>query len=118
MPSAREDYLLRTIQRLAAVLARLRERLTGPTAVLDAPEVEREAAAAIVSLLGPQSSVLQQVDSTSAVRLVADRDRVALWTALMRVQADALRLQGRTESAERLSARAAALENAARAVWH
>ena len=117
MPSAREDYLLRMIQQIAAVLARLRERLTGATAANDAADVEREGGAAIVSLLGPQASLLQQLDSASAVRLVADADRVALWVALIRVQADALRLRGRVEGSDRLTARAAALEQAAAAAW-
>lgn len=116
MPSAREDYLLRMIQRLAAVLARLRERLSGATAVADAPDVEREAGAAIVSLLGPQASLLQHLDSTSAVRLVADADRVALWIAFLRVQAEAQRASGRVDAADRLTARATELEQAARAL--
>lgn len=114
MPSAREDYLLRMIQQIAAILARLRARLTGASGA-EAAEVAREAGAAIATLLGPQASVLQQLDSASAARLVADADRVALWTALMRVQADALRASGRADAADRLAARATALEEAARA---
>jgi hypothetical protein len=117
MPSAREDYLLRMLQQVAAMLARLRERLIGASSA-EAADVEREAGAAITTLLGPQALLLQQLDPTSAVRLVADADRVALWTALMRVQADAQRASGRTDAADRLAARAAALEQAARVVWH
>lgn len=116
MPSAREDYLLRMIQQVAAMLARLRERLTSASGG-EAAEVEREAGAAIATLLGPQASVLQQLDPASAVRLVADADRVALWTALMHLRADALRASDRVDAADRLAARAAALEQAARAAW-
>jgi len=115
MPAAREDYLIRMIQQLGEVLRRLRQRLTGQVDASDAAEVEAEAGAAIVTLLGPQAPLLQQLDAGSAVRLVGDPERVALWTALLRVQADARRadLRRRDDSADRLTARAAALEAAA-----
>jgi hypothetical protein len=116
MPSAREDYLLRLIQQIAAIVARLRERLAGPTAAAEAGDVEREATKAIASLLGPQAGVLQVLDPTSAVRLVADAERVALWIALMRVQADAQRASGQVALAERLTARADAIERVARSL--
>jgi hypothetical protein len=117
MPSAREDYLLRMIQQLGEVLRRLRERLTGQVDAGDAAEVDREAGAAITTLLGPQSPLLQQLDAASAVRLVGDPDRLGLWVALLRVQADARRADtrrgDREETADRLAARASALEHAA-----
>jgi hypothetical protein len=116
MPSAREDYLLRMLQQLAAMLARLRERLIGASGA-EATEVEREAGGAIVTLLGPQAPLLQQLDATSAVRIAGDAERVALWTAFLRVQADAQRASGRLDAADRLAARATALEQAARAAW-
>jgi hypothetical protein len=114
MPSAREDYLLRMLQQLGVVLARLRERLTGGTAGTEAAEVEREASGAIATLLGPQATLLQQLDPQSAVRLVGDADRAAMWIAFIRVQAEAQRASGRADVADRLAARAAALEDAAR----
>lgn len=117
MPSAREDYLLRMLQQLGDVLSRLRERLTGATTTSDAADVEREAGAAITTLLGPQAPLLQHLDPTSAVRIVADADRVALWVSLIGVQADAQRAGGRADAADRLAARSAALDQAARAVW-
>jgi hypothetical protein len=117
MPSAREDYLLRMIQQLGEMLRRLRERLTGKIDAGEAAEVEREARQAIVTLLGPQASLLQHLDPASAVRLVANADRIALWMAFMRVQADAQRASGATDVAERLAARATAIEQAARAAW-
>ena len=98
------------LQQLGVVLARLRERLTGATAGAEAADVEREAGGAIATLLGPQAPLLQQVDPASAVRLVGDPDKVALWIAFMRVQAEAQRTSGRAEAADRLTARAAALE--------
>src|SRR5919199_6282197 len=114
MPSAREDYLLRMIRQLAGALARLRERLAGPTAVADADDIAREAGAEIVRLLGPQAPLLQQLDATSAVRIVADPQRVGFWVGLLRVQAESHRLRGRVDAAQRAEARAAALEQAAK----
>jgi hypothetical protein len=116
MPASREDYLIRMIQQLGEVLRRLRARLTGEPAADDIAEVEREAGAAIATLLGPQAPLLQQLDATSAVRIVGDPKRVALWTAFMRVQADAQRASGRVDAADRLTSRAAALEQAAHAL--
>jgi hypothetical protein len=115
MPSAREDYLIRMIQQLGEVLRRLRQRLTGQVDASDAAEIEAEAGTAIATLLGPQAPLLQQVDPASAVRLVGDADRVALWIAFLRVQADARRAdhRRRDDSADRLTARAVALEQAA-----
>jgi hypothetical protein len=110
MPSAREDYLLRMLQQLGVVLARLRERLTGATAGAEAADVEREAGSAIATLLGPQAPLLHQLDPASAVRLVGDADKVSLWISFMRVQAEAQRTAGRADAADRLMARAAALE--------
>jgi hypothetical protein len=117
MPSAREDYLLRLIQQLGEVLRRLRGRLAGKVDTADAAEVEREAGQAIVTLLGPQAPLLQHLDPASAVRLVADADRVAMWGSFLHLQADAQRAGGRVDAADRLTARAAALEQAARALW-
>jgi hypothetical protein len=117
MPASREDYLIRMIQQLGEVLRRLRARLTGEVDTGDVADIDREAGQAVATLLGPQAGLLQQLDARSAVRLVGDADRVALWTAFMRVQADAQRAGGRAEAADRLSARAAALEQAAHAAW-
>lgn len=117
MPSAREDYLLRMIQQLGEVLARLRKRLMGQVDASDAAEVDAEAGAAITTLLGPQAPLLQQLDAASAVRLVGDPERVGLWIALLRVQADARRADTRRsdhdDTANRIAARASALEQAA-----
>ena len=117
MPSAREDYLIRMIQQLGEALRRLRQRLTGQVDPSDAAEVDGQAGAAIATLLGPQAPLLQQLDPASAVRIVGDADRVGLWIALLRVQADARRADtrrtDRDETADRLAARASALEQAA-----
>ena len=116
MPSAREDYLIRMIQQLGEILRRLRQRLTGQVDPSEAADVDGQARGAIATLLGPQAPLLQQLDPASAVRIVGDADRVALWVALLRVQADARRADtrrtDRDEAADRLAARASALEQA------
>jgi hypothetical protein len=97
------------------VLARLRERLTGLSATGDASDavaLDREAYASIATLLGPQAAVLNQLDAQSAARLVGDADRVALWVAFLRVRAEAQRVLGHPEAADRLAARAETLEKA------
>src|SRR5918992_1625011 len=113
MPAAREDYLIRLIQELGEALRRLKARLSGKVESGEAAEIDREAAAAIASLLGPHETLVRQLDATSAVRVVGDPDRVALWAQLLRVQAQAQRLDGRDDAAKRLDTRASALEDAA-----
>ena len=119
MPAAREDYLIRLIQQVAAALARLRERLTRATTTdataspQDLDAIGREAGDAIAELLGPQAPLLAQVDATSAVQLLGAPDKVGLWIALLRVQADAARASGDAERAARHASRATALERVA-----
>lgn len=117
MPAAREDYLIRLIQQLGEALRRLKARLSGKLESGDAAEVDREAGSAIASLLGPHATLVRQLDAASAVRLVGDPGRVALWVEFLRLQADAQRLDGRGDSATRLEARAQALEQAATQAW-
>ena len=114
MASAREDYLLRLIQQMAALARRLRERLTGAGAD-EAADVEREAADAVATLLGPQGALLHALDAGSAVRLAGGAERVAAWIALLRVQAEAARARGHGVRAAQLDARTASLERAAAA---
>ena len=116
MPSAREDYLLRLIQQMATLARRLRERLAGGTTD-DAAAVEREAADAVTTLLGPQATLLHALDAGSAVRLAGGAERVAAWIALLRVQADAARARDEAARAARLDVRIAALEQAGRAYF-
>jgi len=114
MPSAREDYLLRLIQQMATLARRLRERLAGGGGD-EAAAVEREAADAVATLLGPQGTLLHALDAASAVRLAGGAERVAAWIALLRVQADAARARGDGDRVARLGTRIASLEQAAHA---
>lgn len=107
MPGARDDYLLRLIQQVAATLRRLRELVEGG-ALPD--ETMRDADAAIGELLGPQRTLMEMLDAKSASALVGDYERLELWVALLRLQADAARKANDIAKADKLTSRANALE--------
>lgn len=107
MPGARDDYLLRMIQQVAAALRRLRARMEGG-ALPD--EIARDAGAAIGELLGPQRALLEMLDPKSAAALVGDADRLDLWVALIRMQSTAASNAKDESKGSRLTARADALE--------
>ena len=106
MPAARDDYLLRLIQEAAAALRRFRSQLGGG----EAPdEVSRDAGVAIGTLLGPQRALLERLDGWSAANLLGDPERVQLWSELLLLQSDAVRVSGRITNADALEARSAEL---------
>ena len=123
MPSAREDYLIRLIQQVAAALRGLRERLQRASARAEATSpqelgaIGQEARDTIATLLGPQAPLLEHIDATSAVALVGVADRVALWIDLLDVQAAAVRAQGDAARAMKLQERVDALRRATAARW-
>ncbi len=106
MPSAREDYLLRMIQQMAAALRRMREKLAGGGA---AEEVAHDAHAAISTLLGMRHTLFERLDARTAAQLMGDTERVQLWCDLLRLQADALEESGNTAGSAQLRQRADAL---------
>jgi hypothetical protein len=111
----REDYVLRIIRQAAEALRLLRVRLTAGG---DAPAVVRaRAAAAAEGLLGADAPLLARLDATSAVRLVADPRRVALWHELLDLAADAAESDGDPAGAAALRGRARALAAAAAERW-
>ena len=101
------DYLLRMIAMAAAIAARLRERLSGDPS--QGEEIAREARQAQVELLGKDSGLLSALDAASVKHLVTDKDKIAVWVALLRVEADALRQAGRHAEADARESRARAL---------
>ena len=109
MPGARDDYLLRLIQQVAATLRRLRERVKDG-ALPD--ETTRDASAAIGELLGPQRSLMEVLDAKSASALAGDYERLELWVQLIRLQAEAARAANDSARADKLAARANALDAA------
>ena len=113
--NTQEDYLLRIIRQAAELLRQLRRRLLGGEASAD--DIRRDAATAIEFLLGSQAPVLALLDPGSAVRLVGHPALVALWAALLDVEADAAEAGGDAPFAIRRRARANELREAARDAW-
>lgn len=113
MLTERRDYILRLIQQAGAAARRLRERLTGEAD--SATEVASEADQEISALLGgaAMAPLIERVDADTAVQLVGDKDRVRVWTELLRVRADALAAGGAAADAQRVRERADALTGAA-----
>ena len=108
MASARDDYLLRLIQEAAAALRRLRTRLGGGDS---AEEVNRDADAAIGTLLGPQRAMLERLDAWSAANLLGDAERVMVWSDLLQLQADIMEASGDSARSASIRQRAGALRS-------
>ena len=122
MASAREDYLIRMLKEMSAILRRLRERLAGASgeearAPAELAAIGRETDDAIAQLLGEKAGVLRMLDAATAARLVGRFETVTLWADFVRVQGEAARLTGDTAAAASLLARADALDDAARRAW-
>jgi len=112
---AREDYVLRMIRQAADALRVLRLRLT---AGAESPAVLRaQAAATVATLLGADAPLLARLDARSAVRLVDDPRRVALWHGLLDVEAAAAAACDDASTAAVLRRRAAALRAARAERW-
>ena len=107
MSTEEKDYLLRMIALAAAALRRLRERLAGHAG--SPADVVRDAGAAQGELLGSDATLLAALDPVSLARILAHRDRVALYADLLEVEAEAHRRLNDLERAKGLSRRAAAL---------
>ncbi|MEO7362953.1 MAG: hypothetical protein ABI120_21650 [Gemmatimonadaceae bacterium] len=106
MPGARDDYLMRLIQQVAATLRRLRAR--AKDGALPA-EIARDAGVAIGELLGPQRALMEMLDAKSASALAGDYERLELWVQLIQLQAEAATAANDVTRAGTLSARANAL---------
>ncbi len=102
------DYILRMIAAAAAAVARLRERLVGGA---QPDEIMQAARAAQGDLLGKDALLLRALDPASAAHALGDRDLVAAWADLLRVEAEALRSAGRDDEAIALEERVAAMES-------
>lgn len=103
--------MLRMIRQAADALRLLRLRLTGGN---ESPAVLRaQAAATVAALLGADAPLLARLDAQSAVRLVNDPRRVALWHGLLDVEAAAADRCDDRAAAAVLRRRAATL----RAAW-
>ena len=109
--NSQQDYLLRMIQQLAAVVARLLG-LRGGGKVDEALEVVRTAEG---ELLGPLAAAATAVDTATAAQIIGEPVRIAAWARLLRARAELLRDAGEHEAAEGVAARAAELAGEARA---
>lgn len=78
------DYILRLIERIAAVLARaMRRKNEG-----DAAGARADLAQATTDLLGPAGQMVPYVDVRTAVDLLSDAERVWLYARLLDADAD------------------------------
>lgn len=101
MPT-RDDYLLRMIEQAFEVLRRILRHSTE----MEVPEALREVDAALREILGPQADVLARLDPATAVPLLADPSRAALWARLLAERAALLRRAGDDAGAQATSRRA------------
>lgn len=100
------DFILRMIAAAAAAVARLRERLIGGA---QPDEIVEAARAAQGELLGKDLAMLRALDPSSAVHVLGDKERLAAWADLLRLEAEAHRKAGRVGEADALDRRADAL---------
>lgn len=100
------DYILRQINQASIALARLRERLVGGA---QPDEIVQAARAAMGELLGKDAPMLRALDPSSAAHVLGDKQVVAMWTELLRIEAEAHRKAGRADEADALEQRADSL---------
>jgi hypothetical protein len=97
------DYLMRLINQASIALARLRERLLGGATP---DEIVQAARAAQGELLGKDAAMLRMLDPASAAHVLGDKDLVAMWAELLRLEAEAHRKAGRIGEATALEQKA------------
>ncbi|HST61418.1 MAG TPA: hypothetical protein VLK84_22120 [Longimicrobium sp.] len=109
--SAREDYLLRMIQQMGAVLARMLGLKNGgqvQEALQTLDDAEGE-------LLGPMAQVVPRLDSATAAHVLGEPQRIAAWARLLHERADLLRMAGDDAGARLAAQRAVELAAEAQA---
>ena len=100
------DYILRQINQASIALARLREQLVRGA---QPDEIVQAARAAQGELLGNDAPMLRALDPSSAAHVLGDKQVVAMWADLLRIEADAHRTAGRIDEADAIDRRADAL---------
>lgn len=108
---AQRDVVLRWIEQLARLVARLLGRGT-PGDLAEARQQVEEAAAA---LLGPLALLVPQLDAASAAELVSDPDRIFVYAQLLDLEAAVAEARGEAFGALRERAVAFAAEAITRA---
>jgi hypothetical protein len=105
MALVQRDFILRTIEAIAAAVARaLARRQRG-----DLPGARDEIAAATTELLGSVAPMARLVDVPTAVNLVSDPLRVSLWARLLAEDANVLRDMSRADEGDAADRRALSL---------
>jgi hypothetical protein len=97
------DYLLRMIAVAAAAVARLRKLLMEGG---NAAQIAREARSEQDKLLGRDANLLNALDAASAASFMANKEVLAEWVELIRVEAEALRAAGMDAEADARESRA------------
>lgn len=100
--SSRDDWLLRELRLLGAVLARMLGLKNGGQ-VQEALQALDDAEG---ELLGPLAGVVPRVDSATAAHMLASPQRIAAWARVLHERADLLRLSGDESGAAFAAARA------------
>jgi hypothetical protein len=103
--SSQEDFLLRELRKVAAMLARaMGFRTSG-----DLPAARAEIQNGYVTLLGPQASLLRMLDVQSSARLIADSRKVTALARLTAAEAALAADNGKPDEAKQLLLRAKSL---------
>ena len=100
------DFLLRLINQASIALAAMRERLLAGT---NPDEIVRAARTAQGELLGKDAAMLTMLDPASAAHVLGDKQLVAMWAELLRLEAEAHRRAGRDTEARALEQRSTVL---------
>jgi hypothetical protein len=109
--SSREDYLLRIIRQMGAVLARMLGLKNGgqvQEALQTLDDAEGE-------LLGPMAQVVPRLDSATAAHVLGEPQRIAAWARLLHERAGLLRMAGDEAGAALTAGRARELAAEAQA---
>ncbi|HYJ79840.1 MAG TPA: hypothetical protein VEW03_09580 [Longimicrobiaceae bacterium] len=93
--SERKDWILRTIQEIARMMA----ALVGRKAAGDLDGALAETRAAVGVLLGPLSDLAPRLDSVTAGHMVSEPDVIAAWARVVAEEAEVHRLLGNHEQA-------------------
>jgi hypothetical protein len=100
---AQRDVVLRWIEQLARVIARLIKGGTAGDLDLARAEIQR----ATAELLGPLAALVPQLDAPTAAEILADPDRVFAWAQLLDLDGIIAEATGNAEAG--VSARSRAL---------
>lgn len=106
---AQRDIVLRWIEQLARVIARLLKGGTAGDLELARAEIQRATAA----LLGPLAALVPQLDAPTAAEILADPDRVFAWAQLLDLDGIVAQAAGQTEVGASARARALLLADEA-----